>query len=98
MSGHAIVRPAPVVPPVDEARATTRAVARTFALACRLLPRAVRDDVYLLYLVFRSLDDLVDDGAPEAAGRVAAVDAWARGEGGPHTREVALLQALARRH
>ena len=53
-----------------EARATTRRVARTFSLACRLLPRDVRDDVYLLYLVFRTLDDLVDDGRPDAAERV----------------------------
>ena len=66
-----------------EARATTNRVARTFALACRLLPRPVRDDVYLLYLVFRTLDDLVDDGRPDAAERVAAVDAWARGGAGP---------------
>ena len=58
-------------------RATTHRVARTFALACRLLPRPLRDDVYLLYLVFRTLDDLVDDGQPEAAARVAAVEAWA---------------------
>ena len=45
---------------LHEARDTTRRVARTFALACRLLPRPLRDDVYLLYLVFRTLDDLVD--------------------------------------
>ena len=37
----------------------------------------MRDDVYLLYLVFRTLDDLVDEGRPEAAERVAAVEAWA---------------------
>ena len=42
-----------------EARETTRRVARTFSAACRLLPRGLRDDVYLLYLVFRTLDDLV---------------------------------------
>ena len=40
----------------------------------------MRDDVYLLYLVFRTLDDLVDDGRPEAAERVAAVEAWAAGD------------------
>ena len=61
-----------------EARATTRRVARTFAIACRMLPREVRDDVYRLYLVFRTLDDLVDDDRPEAEGRVAAVEEWAR--------------------
>ena len=46
------------------ARDDATASRATFALACRLLPRDVRDDVYLLYLVFRTLDDLVDDGAP----------------------------------
>ena len=60
-----------------EARATTRRVARTFALACRLLPREVRDDVYLLYLVFRTLDDLVDE---ERAG--------ARRSGSPRSSRV----------
>ncbi|MDA0165692.1 phytoene/squalene synthase family protein [Solirubrobacter ginsenosidimutans] len=81
-----------------EARATTRRVAGTFALACRLLPRAVRDDVYLLYLVLRTLDDLVDDGHMEASARVDAVAAWAAGQVGPGTREVAILDALAARH
>ena len=85
-------------PPLAEARATTNRVARTFALACRLLPRAIRADVYLLYVVFRALDDLVDDRRPEAADRVAAVDAWATGRPGEHTREVAVLEDLATRH
>jgi 15-cis-phytoene synthase len=107
MSAHArtapvLVRPAeaPVaaVPELAEARATTRRVARTFALACRLLPRPVRDDVYLLYLVFRTLDDLVDERRPEAAERVEAVAAWAEGRPGARTREVAVLEALASRH
>src|SRR5829696_8794247 len=83
---------------VDEARATTRSVARTFSLACRLLPRSVRDDVYLLYLVFRTLDDLVDEQRPEAEARVGAVAAWAEGAPGPPTREVDMLQRLALRH
>jgi phytoene synthase len=80
-----------------EARSTTHRVARTFSLACRLLPRAVRDDVYLLYLVFRTLDDLVDDGRPEAAERVGAVYAWATGEpaDSPETR---ILSELTARH
>jgi phytoene synthase len=85
-------------PDVAEARATTRRVARTFAIACRLLPRAVRDDVYLLYLVFRTLDDLVDESRPEAPARVEAAAAWAEGRPGERTREVAVLQALAARH
>jgi phytoene synthase len=90
-------RPAPR-PLVAEARATTNRVARTFSLACRLLPREIRGDVYLLYLVFRSLDDLVDEARPEAAARVAAVAAWARGEAVPDTREVAILEDLVLRH
>ena len=81
-----------------EARATTQRVARTFAIACRLLPRAIRDDVYLLYMVFRTLDDLVDDGRPEAAAHVEAAAAWAAGRPGAGTREVAVLEALAARH
>ena len=86
------------VPVLAEARLTTRRVARTFSLACRLLPRDRRDDVYLLYLVFRTLDDLVDEGIPGAAERVAAVAAWAAREDGPRTREVAVLEDLASRH
>jgi 15-cis-phytoene synthase len=79
------------------AKETTQRVARTFALACRLLPRDVRDDVYRLYLVFRTLDDAVDNGEPDAAGRLAAVEAWAAGEPAAG-REVRVLDALARRH
>jgi phytoene synthase len=88
----------PPAAPVAEARATTRRVARTFALACRLLPRAVRDDVYLLYLVFRRLDDLVDEEQPDAAARVDAVAEWAEGAAGERTPEVAVLETLAARH
>jgi 15-cis-phytoene synthase len=80
-----------------EARATTKAVARTFALACRLLPRRVRDDVYRLYLVFRTLDDLVDDRRPGAAEAIAALEAWCR-DGVPRSRETRVLAALDARH
>jgi phytoene synthase len=80
-----------------EARSVTRRVARTFSWACRLLPRDVRDDVYLLYLVFRTLDDLVDEGRPAAWGRIAAVEAWAAGERGA-SPETAVLEALSQRH
>ena len=85
-------------PPLAEARATTRRVAKTFWLATRLLPSAVRSDVHLLYLVFRTLDDLVDEERPEAAAHVDAVAAWAGGRPGVHTREVAVLDTLAARH
>ena len=73
-------------------------MASTFALACRALPRNVRDDVHLLYLVFRTLDDLVDERRPDAAERVDAVAAWAEARGGHRTREVAILDGLALRH
>ena len=89
----------PPDPPLREARRTTRRVARSFAIACLLLPRELRDDVYLLYLVFRTLDDLVDERRPEAADRIGAVERWAQGErpvaGSP---EAAILDDLSRRH
>jgi phytoene synthase len=82
---------------LTEARVTTQRVARTFSLACRLLPRAVRDDVYLLYLVFRTVDDLVDDGRPEAAERVDGLYAWATG-GTVDTPETRILDVLDARY
>jgi 15-cis-phytoene synthase len=82
---------------LDEARETTERVARTFALACRLLPRPVRDDVYLLYLVFRTLDDLVDEQRPGAEERVAAVEEWCA-DGSAGSREARILADLGTRH
>jgi phytoene synthase len=80
-----------------EARDTTRRVGRTFAIACRLLPRALRGDVYRLYFVFRTLDDLVDDRDPEAEARIAAVARWSRG-GDVGSRETEILADLASRY
>ena len=82
---------------LEQARSTTQRVARTFALACRLLPRSIRDDVYLLYLVFRTLDDLVDEGGPDAEQRIEAVERWCDGEAAC-SEETAILDDLARRH
>lgn len=83
---------------LDEARMTTNRVARTFAVACRLLPRDVRDDVYRLYLVFRVLDDHVDEGDPDvAAAHLAAVEAWCAGAPG-RSGEARVLEDLATRH
>ena len=82
---------------VAQARSTTQRVARTFALACRLLPRGIRDDVYLLYLVFRTLDDLVDEGRPEADVRVWAVERWCDGAD-VSSPEVRILADLDSRH
>ncbi len=82
---------------IARARATTRSVARTFALACRVLPRRVRDDVHLLYLTFRTLDDLVDDGDPVAAEALGAVELWCT-TGSVTSAESAILADLAARH
>jgi phytoene synthase len=79
------------------ARETTHRVARTFSLACRLLPREVRDDVYRLYLVFRTLDDLVDHADPGAEERVAALEAWCA-SGSATSRETLALAGLSARH
>jgi len=68
---------------LPEAQATIDRVARSFALAARFLPREVRDDINLLYLALRRLDDLVDLEAPSGSGqradaqrRVVAIRTW----------------------
>ena len=68
---------------LPEAQATINSVARSFALAARFLPRDVRDDINLLYLALRRLDDLVDLEAPsgsaqraDAQQRLAAIRTW----------------------
>ncbi len=66
-------------------------------LACRVLPRDLREDVNALYGVFRTLDDLVDDGDRDAARRVAAVERWCE-DGSVRSPEARVLDALAARH
>jgi 15-cis-phytoene synthase len=92
-----LARRSPPDPTLAEARSTTRRVARTFALACRLLPAHVRGDVYRLYLVFRTLDDAVDERWPGAEARIEAVERWARG-GPAESREARLLAEIEERH
>ncbi len=82
---------------VADARATHRAVGRTFWLASRMLPREIRDDVHLLYLVLRTLDDAVDERDPQAAAIVGAVEAWTGGAPAA-SREALLLDDLAARY
>ena len=72
---------------LPEARHTINRVARSFSLAARLLPPAARNDVELLYLVLRTLDDLVDidvraGGSTRDAAeqRIAAIEFWANCE------------------
>ncbi len=93
---------------LPEARQTINRVARSFSLAARLLPNRIRNDVELLYLVLRTLDDLVDvdvraGGSTRDAAeqRIAAIEAWASGEttgAAAASRELVILDDLARRH
>jgi phytoene synthase len=86
---------------LPEAQRTMRRVARTFATAARLLPRGVREDTELLYLVLRTLDDLVDleqAGSADADARLAAAEAWAGGFSPTPTRETRILDDLVRGH
>ena len=98
---------------LPEARQTINRVARSFSLAARLLPNQIRNDVELLYLVLRTLDDLVDvdvraGGSTRDAAerRIATAEAWASGDeigastGGAAgvSRELLILDDLAHRH
>lgn len=76
----------------------TRRVARTFSLAIRFLPAPLRRDVCLLYLVCRTLDDLVDTARPEAQRRLEEVRAWAAGAAGAAGREEVILHDLLGRY
>jgi phytoene synthase len=92
-----VAAPATVARHDGEAQVVMARVARTFDLATRLLPADARTDVRRLYLVLRTLDDLVDHGHPTARSRLAAVEAWSLGAA-PVTREADLLDDLAVRH
>jgi phytoene synthase len=76
----------------------TNRVARTFSLTIRFLPAPLRDDVYLLYYVCRTLDDLVDTGHPQARRRIEQVSDWAANGGPPTGREEAILMDLFARY
>jgi phytoene synthase len=69
----------------------------TFGEGVRLLPGAIQDDIRQLYYVLRTIDDLVDDGHPDAPERLDAVECWAHGDV-PSTEETEILNALAARH
>ena len=82
---------------LPEAQEVMQNVARTFSVAARLLPATVRDDVVLLYLVLRTLDDLVDERSPEAAEAIAAVETWLVTDEAT-TRETVILADLTERY
>jgi phytoene synthase len=69
----------------------------TLAPGLRMLPSDAGADVYRLYDVLRTLDDLVDEGRPHAARRVEAVERWARNEPAD-THETRILKELSQRH
>jgi 15-cis-phytoene synthase len=69
----------------------------TFGEGVRLLPSAIQDDVRQLYYVLRTIDDLVDDGHPDAPSRLDAVECWANGAQSL-TEETRILNGLAARH
>lgn len=82
---------------LPEARAVTHHHGRTFALATRFLPHHMRGDVYLLYMVMRTLDDLVDHGNPAAPSILLGVQSWAQG-GEIAGREAHILAYLCARY
>ncbi len=86
----------PAAVDADAAEVMAR-VARTFDLATRFFPPAVRTDVRRLYLVLRTLDDLVDHADPRAAAATDELLAWTAGAE-PASRETRLLADLAGRH
>jgi phytoene/squalene synthetase len=81
----------------DTGKTTMASDGSTLAPGLRLLPRHVRTDVYRLYDVLRTLDDLVDDDQPEARDRVEAVEGWAHEEPGD-TYETRILIELSHRY
>lgn len=82
---------------LPEAEEVMQNAARTFSLAARLLPATLRDDVVLLYLVLRTLDDLVDEQSPDADAAVAAVETWLVTDE-TSTRETVILADLTTRY
>lgn len=69
----------------------------TLAPGLRMLPSNTRTEIYRLYDILRSLDDLVDNDLPQAGQRVAAVERWACNEY-TDTPETRMLTELSRRH
>lgn len=68
----------------------------TFGPAVRMLPSDIRPDAIRLYGTLRVLDDLVDEGEPQAAERIAAVEEWCR-HGAVNSPEAEAFAGLARR-
>jgi 15-cis-phytoene synthase len=65
----------------------------SFSVGVLLLPGELQADARRLYQLLRTIDDLVDEGAPQASDRVAALERWAQGEAvtSPETKTLAEL-------
>jgi phytoene synthase len=68
--------------------------ASTFNTGLQLLPNTLRRDAHSLYLLLRTIDDLVDERQPEAAERVQAMENWALG-GTATSAETRTLERLS---
>jgi phytoene synthase len=71
--------------------------ASTFSVGLRLLPRDLQADARRLYLLLRTVDDLVDEQDPQASERVDAIERWARAQE-VDTPETRTLTDLSRRY
>jgi phytoene synthase len=85
---------APAKPRRDPA---TALAGSSFSVGMLLLPSELQADARRLYYVLRTIDDLVDEGDPQAPERVESIERWARGAeaDGPEAR---MLADLAQRH
>ncbi len=69
----------------------------TFSAGIRLLPRDLQADARQLYYLLRTIDDLVDEGDPQAEQRVEAIERWAHHHEAD-TPETRILTYLSRRY
>ena len=69
----------------------------SFSAGILLLPSELQRDARHLYYLLRTIDDLVDEGEPHAAERVAAIELWSEGHE-TDTPEVKTLNTLSRRY
>jgi 15-cis-phytoene synthase len=97
VSVHAVSRAPVHTCPSDDNKADLASDKSTFAPGLRLLPRNIRTDARRLYLILRTLDDLVDNDEPQAAQRIDAVERWVRDKH-VDTPETRTLTELSRRH
>jgi 15-cis-phytoene synthase len=80
-------------------REVFRKGSRTYFNSSLFFPRAVRDDVFVLYAFVRTADDFVDATPQDAAGLAAFHASWERARAGAAVDDpiVASFAALARR-